>query len=238
MTATVVNRLLLLASALLVPFLAVSTNSEQKRRQHGNRPPLIESFTSSSRIIRVCPFFPLFDKPEVTLLVKATDADGDSLHYEYSSTEGTISGEGTSVVWNLDGAPRGPHEIHVTVSDRKGGNATASLTVTTVDAGTCDPPPSPCPVLIVKVSCADEMDQSKPFIFSALVETDAEAPTPLSFNWKINAGRIVKGQNSREIEVKAVDILGFEKITATVEVFGGDPSCLGTVGSCSTKIIR
>jgi hypothetical protein len=238
MTATVVNRLLVLAFALLFPFIAVSTSSEQKSRQRGNRPPSIESFTSSSRIIQVCPFSSLFDKPEVTLLVKATDPDGDSLYYQYSSTEGTISGEGTSVVWNLDGVPRGPHEIHLTVSDRKGGDTATSLTVTTVDAGTCDPPPPPCPVLKIKVSCADEMDQSKLFIFSALVEVDAESPIPLSFNWKINAGRIVKGQNSREIQVKAVDTLGFENITATVEVFASDPACSGTVGSCTTKIIR
>ena len=177
----------------------------------------------------------MYDKPEVTLLVKATDPDGDSLDYEYSSAEGMISGKGKSVVWHLDALPRGPHEVHVTVSDGRGGKADGALTVITVDASGCDPPPPPCPV--IKVSCPDAMHQSRPFIFSAVVEADAKAPTPSSFYWRINAGRIVKGQKSREIEVTATGADGFDNITATVEVGGFDPACATTV-SGTTRIIR
>lgn len=57
-----------------------------------------------------------------------------------------------------------------------------------------------------------------------------------SFYWKINAGRITKGQNSREIEVSATGANGFENITATVDIAGFDPSC-PTIVSCTTKII-
>lgn len=175
----------------------------------------------------------MVNKPEVELLVNATDPDGDSLRYEYSFTEGKISGEGKLVLWHLDGLPRGPHEIHVTVSDGKGGKVTASLTVTTVDAAVCDPPRPPCPA--VKVSCPDELGHAKPFIFSAVVE-GAEGQTPTSFTWKINAGRIVKGQYTREMEANTTGALGFDNLTATVEVGGYDPSC-NTAGSCTTKII-
>jgi len=80
------------------------------------------------------------------------------------------------------------------------------------------------------------MDKSKPFIFS-ITELDAKGYTPTSFEWKINAGRIVKGQNSREVEVATAGANGFEKITATVEVGGFDPSCATTIVSCSTKKI-
>ena len=68
------------------------------------------------------------------LFVNATDPDGDALQYEYSTTEGSISGKGTSVIWNLKDVPRGPHEVRVTVSDGKGGKVEAALTVSTVDA--------------------------------------------------------------------------------------------------------
>jgi hypothetical protein len=235
-----VNRLVVFSIVLVFPFLSVLPRSEQKSRRHANRPPSIESFTSSLTTIRICPFYPtsaVSDKPEVTLVVKAIDPDGDSLSYEYSTTEGTISGEGRSVLWHLDGLPRGPHEVHVTVSDRKGGKATGALTVTTVDASACDPPPPPCPVIKIKVLCPDEMDHSRPFIFSAFVEDDAKSPTPLTFHWKINAGRIVKGQYSREVEVTTKDAFGFDNITATVEVAAADPSCAVTIVSCTTKII-
>lgn len=234
------NRPLVFSFVLVFPFLAVSADSEQKSRRRDNRPPSIESFTSSLTTFQICPFFPtaaVNDKPEVTLVVSATDPDGDSLNYQYSTTEGTISGKGRSVVWNLGGLTRGPHEVHVTVLDGRGGKATSSLIVTTADSDGCDPPPPPCPM--IKVSCSDEMDQSKPFKFSAaVIEGAAKSRTPPSFNWEIHAGRIVKGQNSREIEVSATRADGFDHIKATVDVGGFHPSCSGTIVSCSTKILR
>jgi thiol-disulfide isomerase/thioredoxin len=218
--------------ALIFPFVGLIL------AQQSNRPPSIDSFTPSSTVIRICPFVPpssLSDDPEVTLIVNATDPDGDSLDYEYSTTEGTISGKGKSVVWDLRGLPRGPHEVRVTVTDGKGGKVEASLRVTTVDSGTCDPPPPPCPV--IKVSCPDELDQSKLFTFSAHIEGDARSYGPPSFNWKVNAGRIVNGQYSRAIEATTKGADGFDNLTATVDVGGFDPAC-STTASCTTKIIR
>ena len=235
----IMNRPLVFSLVLVFSFIAISPDSQQKSRRPANRPPSIESFTSSARTIQICPFLPtsaVSDKPEVTLVVNATDPDGDSLSYEYSNTEGTISGAGRSVVWHLDGVQRGKHEIQVTVTDGNGGKARAALTVTTIDASACDPPPPPCPV--IKVSCTEAMDQSRPFIFSAVVESDSKNPTSPSFNWKINAGRIVKGQHSPEIEVSTTGAAGFDYITATVNVGGFDPSCAGTIATCTTKILR
>jgi hypothetical protein len=170
----------------------------------------------------------------VTLIVTATDPDGDLLHYEYLTTEGTISGKGKSVLWDLRGLKRGPHEVRVRVKDGKGGKVDRTLTVTTTDAAVCDPPPPPCPE--VKVSCPHEMHKSQSFVFSATIKDKAKDQTRPSFYWKINAGRITKGQNSREIEVSTTGANGFENITATVDVAGFDPSC-PTIVSCTTKII-
>jgi hypothetical protein len=170
----------------------------------------------------------------VDLLVNATDPDADKLRYEYLTSDGTISGEGKSVVWDLNKVLRGPHEVRVTVTDGKGGKVEAALIVTTVDSGTCDPPPPPCPV--IKVSCPEEMENSRPFIFSVVIEGEGASYPQSSFHWKLNAGRIVKGQNSREIEANTYGANGFEQITATVEVGGADPSCIN-IGSCSTRII-
>jgi hypothetical protein len=174
--------------------------------------------------------------PQVDLLVNATDPDGDALRFEYSATDGTISGKGNLVMWDLRDVKRGPHEVRVTVTDGRKGKADATLTVSTVDSGACDPSPPPCPE--IKVSCPDEVEKSKPFIFSAvIIEGKAESYERPSFHWKLNAGRIVKGQNGREIEATTTGANGFDYITATVEVGGFDPSCVTTT-SCSTKIIR
>ena len=232
------HRLLKISALLILPFVELILPLPQQARQQFNRPPSIASFDSSVRVIEICPFASsvVAEKPEVTLYVKARDPDNDTLLYLYSTTEGTISGEGKSVVWDLRGLPFGRHKVRVTVHDGRGGKDEASLLVTTVASGSCDPPPPPCPV--IKVSCPDEMHNSKTFTFSALVEVAPNGPAPTSFNWKINAGRIVKGQNSRAIEVTTKGAHGFDNITATVDIGGFDPSCTGTTVSCTTKIIR
>lgn len=135
---------------LVLPFVALPA-SQQKARRQPNRPPVIRSLISSSLIVEVCPSTTVIPKPVVALFVDASDPDGDTLAYEYSSKEGTISGTGNSANWNLIDLPRGPHEVQVTVTDGKGGKATSVLSVTTVDSGTCDPPPPPCPKVTVSI---------------------------------------------------------------------------------------
>ena len=231
------NLLLVISFALVFLLVGLLPASQQKSRRQPNRPPVIESFTSSSKAVEICPFFrnSAVGPPVVGLYVSATDPDGDPLAYKYSVNEGKISGQGRLVSWNLDDLPRGPHEVRVTVTDGKGGKADASLTVTTVDAGACDRPPPPCPV--IEVTCPAEMDKSEPFIFSVAVRGTAKPYQRNSFYWTVNAGRIVKGQNTRRIEASTTGANGFDKITATVEVGGFDPSCTGTTVSCSTNII-
>ena len=128
----------LISFAFLFLVVAVIPASEQKPRQHRNRSPSIESFTSSLTRIEICPFYPKsWARPEaeVELVVKASDPDGDSLSYEYSTNEGKISGQGKSVLWDLRDLPLGPHEVRVTVTDGKGGKANGVVTVTTVVCG-------------------------------------------------------------------------------------------------------
>jgi Bacterial Ig domain len=225
----------MISLALVCPLVAGLPGSQQKPRKHRNRPPLIDSFTSSSRTISVCEFSGGPDRSEVDLLVNATDPDHDALHFEYSTTDGTISGNGNLVVWNLRDVKRGPHEVRVTVTDGRGGKVIASLTVSTVDSGACDPPRGgPCPE--IKVSCPDEIDKAGDFKFSVMIKINGERFETTDLSWRLNAGRILKGQYGREMEASTTGANGFEKITATVEVGGFDPSCV-TSASCSTKII-
>ena len=90
LTGGFVYRLLAISFALVYPLVGLLPASAQKARRQSNRPPSIESFVSSSRVIQICPFLPnnsVLGPPEVTLFVNATDPDGDSLDYEYSITE-------------------------------------------------------------------------------------------------------------------------------------------------------
>jgi len=220
---------------ILLALLVAAVSASQQKSRHRNRPPTIDSFTSSAAVLRVCAFHPeLYDKPQVDLLVNASDPDGDALQYEYSTTGGSIVGKGKFVSWDLKDALQQKHEVRVTVTDGKGGKVEASLTVAMVDGGSCDPPPPPCPW--VKITCPSEMDKSKPFVFSVVIEGNTQSYAQPSFHWKLNAGRIVKGEHAAEIEATTSGANGFDSITATVEVGGFDPSC-NMAARCTTKII-
>jgi len=55
---------------------------------------------------------------QVRLKAIACDADGDTLLYTYNTTGGRITGDGSSVVWNLSDATRpGTYTITVEVDD-------------------------------------------------------------------------------------------------------------------------
>ena len=222
------GRLLLILWALV---FSIGAASEQRRQP--NRPPTITSFTSSLNTIRVCGWNPnvsLDDPLEVMLVVTANDPDGDPLRYEYSATEGKISGRGKAVRWDLRGLPHGPHEVRVIVKDTKGHQVESVLTVTTVSGGCPDPPP--CPT--ISVACPAETDSSKPFQFYASVAGYVGRPTTLS--WKVDAGKIISGQKTSAIEVSAKSAKGVEQITARVVVRGLIRNCPNTA-ACSTKII-
>lgn len=58
----------------------------------------------------------------------AVDADGDDLTYTWSADGGTFSGEGPAITWLAPSVP-GAYNITVTVTDGKGGEATAQLAI-------------------------------------------------------------------------------------------------------------
>lgn len=68
------------------------------------------------------------------LSMSASDADGDTLTYLWTSTAGVITGSGASVTWVVPSTP-GVYAIDCTVSDGRGGTAARTLSVTSVFPG-------------------------------------------------------------------------------------------------------
>ena len=126
----------------------------------------------------------------VRLIVKASDADGDSLEYNWSSVyNGLSSTKGDSVVWfpgnqDLKGKT---NIITVSVTDKKGGSSTASLNIFVQNDGT----------LLVREDTA-----AKPVLASLIAtRTDdgrillrASATDPagglLKYQWSSSAGQL------------------------------------------------
>ncbi len=86
-----------------------------------NQPPMISSLTAGK--------MQLYPSGTTEIQCIAQDADGDQLDFTWACTGGSFSGAGPTVIWQAPSA-YGTYAVTVTVSDRKGGSAQASLNIT------------------------------------------------------------------------------------------------------------
>jgi hypothetical protein len=166
----------------------------------------------------------------VGLTTTASDPDGDTLLYTYTVTGGRISGEGTSVSWDLSGVGPGTYTASVEVDDGCGCVTSSTTTVTIASCSDCVPD-LVCPTL--DVTCPSDVEEGGSVTFSATVTGGTPAVSP-TYNWTVSAGTITSGQGTSSITVSAANA-GGQTITATVELGGVDPSC-GRTKSCSTPV--
>jgi hypothetical protein len=204
-----------------------------------NQPPTVTLSASSSRVVLAAECTG-DQQPDpsctptantVQLSATATDPDGDTLLYTYSTTGGRVSGDGPNATLDLTGVAPGTYTVTVEVDDGCGCIAFTSTTVTVERCG-CVTPPAPqisCPT--VTVSCPDTGTAGTPVTFTANVTSGDTNVTP-TFNWTVSAGTISSGQGTSSITVDTTGVAG--TITATVDVGGYDRSC-STSNSCTVS---
>src|SRR5215213_997992 len=136
-----------------------------------NQPPTVTLSASSGTITLPCPpgtvsasCTPSANQT-VQLASTATDPDGDTLLYTYSTTGGRVTGDGANVSWDLTGVQPGTYTATVEVDDGCGCVAFSSTTVTISECNDCIPP---CPTL--SISCpTDQITQGTPATVSVNV---------------------------------------------------------------------
>ncbi|MBV9928746.1 MAG: hypothetical protein JOZ96_27270, partial [Acidobacteria bacterium] len=205
-----------------------------------NHPPTVTLAASSSRVVLAAECGPN-SQPDaactptsgtVQLSAQATDIEGDTLLYTYSTTGGRITGDGPNATLDLSGVAPGTYTVTVEVDDGCGCIAFSSTTVT-VDRCSCPlipPTPPSCPT--VSVSCPDTAKPGEQVTFTANVSGGDPNVTP-ECRWNVPGANIVSGQGTCTITVEAP---ASGTINATVEVGGYDRSCSATA-SCTTSVI-
>ena len=166
----------------------------------------------------------------VALSATATDPDGDTLLYTWSTTGGRVTGDGPNATLDLTGVSPGTYTTTVEVDDGCGCIAFTSTTVTVTACG-CEliPTPPPCPT--VTVSCPDTGVVGQPVTFTANV-SGGDPGVTATYNWTVTAGTISSGQGTSSITVDTTGVTG--TVTATVTLGGYDRSCNPTA-SCTTS---
>jgi len=166
----------------------------------------------------------------VQLSANATDPDGDTLLYTYTTTGGRVTGDGANVSWDLSGVQPGTYTATVEVDDGCGCVAFSSTTVTVAepDRNCCAPP---CPTL--SISCpTDQVQTGTPA--TASVNVSGGGNFNITYNWTVSAGTISGGQGTPSITIDTTG-LGGQQVTATVELGGLPPECDRTE-SCSFSV--
>jgi PKD domain len=205
-----------------------------------NQPPTVSLSASSSRVTLaaecgtgqrpVASCMPTAGT--VQLSATATDPDGDTLLYTYSTTGGRVTGDGPNATLDLTGVAPGTYTVTVEVDDGCGCIAFTSTTVT-VDRCPCEDIPVERPVCpTVTVSCPDTVPVGSPITFTANVSGGDSSVTP-TFNWTVSAGTISSGQGTSSIMVDTTGVSG--TVTATVDVGGYGREC-STSNSCTTSL--
>jgi len=116
----------------------------------------------------------------------AVDADRDTLTYAWEATGGTISGEGATVTWT---APQSSsaYTIKVTVSDGRGGDASADVTVDVLAAG------NTAPIIrgVTSVPPAPQVWDEEPVVFTCDA-FDPDGDEIVSYHWSVTADNQAK----------------------------------------------
>ncbi len=200
-----------------------------------NQPPTVALSASNGTITLPCPPGTMSrdctptGSSTVQLAANATDPDGDTLLYTYTTTGGRVTGDGANVSWDLSGVQPGTYTATVEVDDGCGCVAFSSTTVTIAECTGCVPP---CPTL--SISCPTGIvDQGTPATVSVNV-SGGDPNASITYNWTVSAGTITSGQGTPSITIDTTG-LGGQNVTATVELGGLPPECDRTE-SCSFSV--
>ena len=108
-----------------------------------NTPPDVKLKASGQKIVLHCqegatsPTCTSGDSQQIQLQALASDTDGDTLRYSYSTTGGRISGEGPNVTWDLTGVLPGTYTASVEADDACGCVAFSSAQVKVESCSDC-----------------------------------------------------------------------------------------------------
>lgn len=164
----------------------------------------------------------------VRLNAKATSPNGNPIRYRWTTSAGTVNGDGPAVSWDLSGARPGYYKAFLTIDTGSGDEACEAYSSIAVLVRCPPPPPPVCPN--VSVTCPDRVEVDQPVTFTSSLAGGSGNVTPI-FNWTVSAGRIIDGQGTGSIKVDTTGLAG-QTIHATLSL-GGYP--LDCSASCSVS---
>src|SRR5688500_18258186 len=207
-----------LAPIALVAVLSAPEIFSQTRTVAVSNAPLSLNLTADANTIGACDNG---GAPQVRLKAKAVSPGGYPIKYKWTTTAGSIIGEGPEVTWNLTGLKPGYHKASLDIQSVGGDGSCEAFSSVSVLVNPCVPIQPLCPD--ISIVCPTNIGINQPLTFKADV-TGGNAAAPPVFAWTVSAGTIIEGQGTNTIKVDTSGLAG-QIVRASLSVGGYHLEC-------------
>ena len=212
--------------ALAVLFGSMPADAQKPTAASVASAPLKINLTPSATSVSACTNA---GEPQVQLNANAVSPSGNPIKYKWSTSGGTITGEGPVVIWNLAGLKPGYHKASLDiVSTGRDGECQAFSSVTVL-MNACAPVRPVCPA--VEVTCPTTIGIDQPMTFTSRYTGGTAGISPV-YNWTVSAGTIIEGQGTDTIKVDTTGMAG-QTIRASLSLGGYNLEC---AADCAVSI--
>jgi hypothetical protein len=208
------------APIALVMFLSAAHAFAQKPQVvSAVNAPLSLSLTSDANIVRACDNS---GAPQVQLTAKAVSPNNNPIKYKWTTSDGTIIGEGPVVTWNLAGLKPGYHKASLDIQSVGNEGTCQAFSSVSVLVNACAEVKSVCPAIEITGPTYIATDQ--PLTFKSTYSGGVPANVTPAYNWTVSAGTIISGQGTDTITVDTKGLAG-QTVRASLSMAGYNLEC-------------
>ncbi len=164
--------------------------------------PLTLSLSSNSTTVSACTED---GGPKVQLTAKAVSPGGNPIKYRWTTSGGTVAGEGPNVTWDLTGLKPGYHKASLDIQTNGVDGECHAFSSVSVLVSPCPVIPPVCPT--IEIVCPTNIGIDQPLTFTS--RANGGTPSiPAVYNWTVSAGSIIEGQGTNTIKVDTSGLAG------------------------------
>jgi hypothetical protein len=186
--------------------------------------PLTLTLTADTNVVTACADG---GAPQVRLQANAVSPGGYPIQYKWSTSAGTISGEGQEVTWNLAGLKPGYHKASLDIRSVGSDGSCQAFSSVTVLVNPCVTVQPVCPA--IEIVCPTNITIDQPLTFSSRYTGGVPANVNPVYNWTVSAGMIISGHGTDTIKVDTTGLAG-QTVRASLSMGGYNLECSADCG--------
>lgn len=214
------------APIALAAFVSTIPADAQKPTASVVSAPLKLNLTSNTTSVSACSDS---GEPQVQLTANAVSPSGNPIKYRWTTTAGTITGEGPVVTWKLAGLKAGYHKASLEIVSTGSDGECQAFSSVTVLVNACAPVRPVCPA--IEITCPTAVAIDQPLTFTSHATGGTTGITPV-YNWTVSAGTIIQGQGTDTIKVDTIGLAG-QTVRASLSMGGYNLEC---AADCAVSI--